>query len=123
MLALALTAFGAALLRELSHPLAAFRLSIAEVERAPQVGRTLHTAGRKPSEAMLADLLAAAQARGLIGGRRAGKNGDASFLHCCVGRSIAAAAVAGRQFAESAGDRTNGSRRRRGATKTSSATK
>jgi len=67
-LALALTAFGVAVLREVSHPtvLAVHRLAIAEVESSPQVAHTLHTIGRQPSQAVLADFLAAAQARGLI---------------------------------------------------------
>jgi AcrR family transcriptional regulator len=65
----ALTAFGAAVLREVSDPkvLAVHRLAIAEAERAPGVAEALNTYARQPNHAALAKLLAAAQALGLIG--------------------------------------------------------
>jgi AcrR family transcriptional regulator len=68
-LAAALTAFGAAVLREVSDPkvLAVHRLAIAEAERAPGVAEALNTYARQPNHAALANLLAAAQALGLIG--------------------------------------------------------
>jgi AcrR family transcriptional regulator len=68
-LATTLTAFGTAILREVSHPkvLAVYRLAIAEAERSPGVAQALNTFGRKPNHAALADLLAGAQSLGLVG--------------------------------------------------------
>ena len=70
MLASTLTLYGSILLREGSHPtvIALYRLAIAEIERSPEVARTLIAAGRDATLAALADLLARAQAAGLIGG-------------------------------------------------------
>jgi AcrR family transcriptional regulator len=68
-LAATLTAFGAALLREVSDPtvLAVHRLAIAEAERSPGVAEALNTYARQPNHAALANLLAAAQALSIIG--------------------------------------------------------
>ena len=68
-LAAALTAFGVTLMREVCHPavVAMFRLAIAEAERSPEVARALTAAGRDPARAALAELLAGAQASGLLG--------------------------------------------------------
>jgi len=43
------------------------RLAVAESERAPEIARTLERNGREANHAALADWLAKAQARGLIG--------------------------------------------------------
>lgn len=63
-----LVAFGTAVLREASDPavVGVFRLAIAEAARSPQVARLLQKAGREPNRAALADLLAQAQAHGLL---------------------------------------------------------
>ena len=68
-LAKVLTAFGAAVLREACDPavVAFFRFAIAQAGRSDQVARVLDTFGRKANHAALADLLAEAQARGLVG--------------------------------------------------------
>ena len=68
-LAATLTRFGTAVLREASAPAvtALYRLAVAESERAPEVARTLDTAGRQANRAALTALLADAQARGLLG--------------------------------------------------------
>jgi AcrR family transcriptional regulator len=68
-LAAALTAFGTAVLREVSDPtvLAVHRLAIAEAERSPGVAEALNTYARQPNHAALAKLLTAAQALGIIG--------------------------------------------------------
>ncbi len=67
-LASTLKAFGASLLREVSHPtvIATFRLAIAEATRSPEVAQTLEVAGREATRRALADLLARAQSAGLI---------------------------------------------------------
>jgi AcrR family transcriptional regulator len=69
MLAATLTGFAINLLREASHPavIAAFRLAIAEAVRAPEMARTLDIAGRDAARGALAELLAGAQLRGLLG--------------------------------------------------------
>jgi len=69
MLAATLEAFGANLLREVSHPtvIATFRLAIAEATRSPEVAQTLEAAGREATRHALTDLLARAQSAGLIG--------------------------------------------------------
>jgi AcrR family transcriptional regulator len=68
-LAETLTAFGAAVLGEVSHPkvLAVYRLAIAEIDRAPAVAEALNTFGRRANHAALTELLTAAQSIGLIG--------------------------------------------------------
>jgi AcrR family transcriptional regulator len=68
-LATALTAFGSAVLREVSDPkvLAVHRLAIGEAERAPGVAEALNTYARRPNHAALAKMLAAAQALGIVG--------------------------------------------------------
>jgi AcrR family transcriptional regulator len=67
-LASALTAFAANLVREGAHPLviATFRLAIAEATRSPEIAQALGAA-RDATSGTLADLLANAQATGLIG--------------------------------------------------------
>jgi AcrR family transcriptional regulator len=64
-----LQAFGAAMVREVSHPsvLGVYRLALAEAERSPEVAQALHRHGRKANHAAISGFLAAAQARGLIG--------------------------------------------------------
>ncbi len=70
-LATALTAFGARLLLEVTHPsvVAVFRLAIAEAIRAPEVARALHEVGRESSRAALRDALAGARSLSLLDGR------------------------------------------------------
>jgi|SRR5579863_547743 len=69
MLAATLTTFGTTVLREVCHPTVTgmFRLAIAEAEHAPEVAETLN-ASRTANRGALADLLAAAQKVGLLGG-------------------------------------------------------
>ena len=69
MLASTLTAFATNLVLEVSHPsvIATFRLAIAEATRAPEIAQALDSAGRDPTRRSLAELLANAQAAGLIG--------------------------------------------------------
>jgi AcrR family transcriptional regulator len=69
MLAATLTAFATNLVREISHPtvIAVFRLSIAEATRSPEIAQTLDSAGRDGTRRALAELLANAQSRGLLG--------------------------------------------------------
>ena len=69
MLASTLTAFATNLVRETSHPtvIAAFRLAIAEAARSPEIAQTLDSAGRDGARRTLAELLASAQSRGLLG--------------------------------------------------------
>jgi AcrR family transcriptional regulator len=64
-----LVEFGTSVLRVVSHPdvLAVHRLAIAESDSAPEIARTLERNGREANHAALADLLAKAQARGLMG--------------------------------------------------------
>jgi AcrR family transcriptional regulator len=68
MLTATLIAFGTTLLAQASRPevLAVYRLAIMEAERAPEVARTLDTLGRTANHAALRDLLAGAQANGLL---------------------------------------------------------
>src|SRR5439155_13275581 len=63
-----LQAFGATMLREVSHPsvLAVYRLALAEAERSPEVAQALYIHGRKANHAAISNFLAAAQALGLI---------------------------------------------------------
>ena len=69
MLAATLNAFAAQLVRESSDPavIATFRLAIAEATRSPEIAQALDSAGRDATRAALAELLANAQADGLIG--------------------------------------------------------
>lgn len=64
-----LVEFGTSILRVACHPdvLAVHRLAIAESDRAPEIARTLDRNGREANHAALADWLAQAQARGLLG--------------------------------------------------------
>jgi AcrR family transcriptional regulator len=68
-----LVAFGAQLLREVSHPtvVGAFRLAIAEAVNAPEVARTLNAIGRDTRRTALREIMADAQAQGLLTGHPA----------------------------------------------------
>jgi len=68
-LAATLMALGESVLRNVSRDevLMLHRLAIAESERAPELARTLEQNGRAANHKALADLLARAQAAGLIG--------------------------------------------------------
>jgi len=68
-----LASFGAKLVGEVSHPtvIAVFRLAIAEAVQAPEVARVLDSAGREASRAALREIMARAQASGLLTGRPA----------------------------------------------------
>jgi AcrR family transcriptional regulator len=72
-LATALTSFGTKLVREISDPtvIAVFRLAIAEAVQAPEVARALNSIGREASRAALREIMARAQASGLLTGRPA----------------------------------------------------
>jgi AcrR family transcriptional regulator len=72
-LAQVLTSFGTQLLREVTDPvvIAVFRLAIAEAVHAPEVARTLDSVGRETGRAALRQLMARAQASGLLDGRPA----------------------------------------------------
>ena len=61
--------FAATMLREVTHPevIAMHRLAIAEAKRSPEIAATLESAGRDATRLKLVDLLARAQAAGLIG--------------------------------------------------------
>lgn len=65
----ALTAFGAATLRALSEPnaVALYRLAISDALRAPAVAQAIDKSGRAATRAALSELLAGAQACGLLG--------------------------------------------------------
>ena len=69
MLGSTLTAFATNLVLEVSHPsvIATFRLAIAEATRSPEIAKALDSAGRDATRRALAELLANAQAAGLIG--------------------------------------------------------
>src|SRR6202007_2237927 len=69
MLASTLTLFATNLVLEVSHPsvIATFRLAIAEATRSPEIAEALDSAGRGATRRALAELLASAQATGLIG--------------------------------------------------------
>jgi len=69
MLASTLTAFATNLVLEVSHPsvIATFRLAIAEATRSPEIAKALDSSGRYATRGALAELLANAQAAGLIG--------------------------------------------------------
>ena len=68
-----LISFGTKLVREISDPavIAVFRLAIAEVVQAPEVARAVNSIGREASRAALRNIMAQAQASGLLAGRPA----------------------------------------------------
>ena len=68
-----LTSFGTQLVREITDPtvIAVFRLAIAEAVHAPQVAQALDSIGREASRAALRQIMARAQASGLLNGRPA----------------------------------------------------
>src|SRR6516165_490631 len=69
MLGSTLTAFATNLVLDVSHPsvIATFRLAIAEATRSPEIAKALDSSGRYVTRRALAELLANAQAAGLIG--------------------------------------------------------
>jgi AcrR family transcriptional regulator len=72
-LAQVLASFGTQLLREITDPtvIAVFRLAIAEAVHAPEVAQALDSIGREASRAALRQIMARAQASGLLNGRPA----------------------------------------------------
>jgi AcrR family transcriptional regulator len=72
-LAQVLASFGTKLVREVSDPtvIAVFRLAISEVTHAPEVARALDSIGREAGRAALREIMAGAQASGLLKGRPA----------------------------------------------------
>jgi AcrR family transcriptional regulator len=68
-----LASFGAKLVREVTDPtvIAVFRLAIAEAVQAPEVARALDSTGREAGRAALRNIMAEAQASGLLTGRPA----------------------------------------------------
>ena len=72
-LAQVLASFGTKLVREITDPtvIAVFRLAIAEAVHAPEVARALDSIGRETSRAALRQIMAQAQASGLLTGRPA----------------------------------------------------
>jgi AcrR family transcriptional regulator len=72
-LAHVLASFGAQLVREITDPtvIAVFRLAIAEAVHAPEVAQALDSIGRETSRAALRQIMARAQASGLLNGRPA----------------------------------------------------
>lgn len=72
-LAHVLTSFGTQLVREITDPtvIAVFRLAIAEAAHAPEVAQALDSIGREASRAALRQIMARAQASGLLNGRPA----------------------------------------------------
>ena len=72
-LAHVLTSFGTQLVREITDPtvIAVFRLAIAEAVHAPEVAQALDSIGRETSRAALRQIMARAQASGLLNGRPA----------------------------------------------------
>jgi AcrR family transcriptional regulator len=68
-----LASFGTKFVREVSDPtvIAVFRLAIAEAVQAPEVARALDSRGRETSRAALREIMARAQASGLLTGRPA----------------------------------------------------
>jgi AcrR family transcriptional regulator len=63
-----LTLFGSILLREICRPsvIALYRLAVAEIDRSPEVARTLIAAGRETTFQAIYDLLAHAHSAGLL---------------------------------------------------------
>ena len=72
-LAHVLASFGSRLVREITDPtvIAVFRLAIAEAVQAPEVALALDSIGRETSRAALRQIMARAQASGLLDGRPA----------------------------------------------------
>ncbi len=72
-LARVLISFGTKLVREISDPtvIGVFRLAIAEAVQAPEVARTLNTIGRETSHAASREVMARAEAAGLLTGHPA----------------------------------------------------
>jgi AcrR family transcriptional regulator len=72
-LAQVLAFFGTQLVREITDPtvITVFRLAIAEAIHAPEVARALDSIGREASRAALRQIMAQAQASGLLDGRPA----------------------------------------------------
>jgi AcrR family transcriptional regulator len=72
-LAHVLATFGTQLVREITDPtvIAVFRLAIAEAVHAPEVAQALDSIGRETSRAALRQIMAQAQASGLLNGRPA----------------------------------------------------
>ena len=72
-LAHVLTSLGTQLVREITDPtvIAVFRLAIAEAVHAPEVAQALDSTGRETSRAALRQIMARAQASGLLNGRPA----------------------------------------------------
>jgi AcrR family transcriptional regulator len=72
-LARILASFGTQLVREITDPtvIAVFRLAIAEAVHAPEVAQALDSTGRETSRAALRQIMARAQASGLLSGRPA----------------------------------------------------
>jgi len=68
-----LAAFGTQLVREITDPtvIAVFRLAIAEAVHAPEVAQALDATGREATRAALRQIMARAQASGLLVGRPA----------------------------------------------------
>ena len=68
-----LASFGMQLVREITDPtvIAVFRLAIAEAIHAPEVAQALDSTGREASRAALRQIMARAQASGLLDGRPA----------------------------------------------------
>jgi hypothetical protein len=66
-----LASFGTHLIREITDPtvIAVFRLAIAEAVHAPDVAQALDSIGRETSRAAMRQIMARAQASGLINGR------------------------------------------------------
>src|SRR5258708_14717926 len=72
-LAHVLASFGTQLVGEITDPtvIAVFRLAIAEAVHAPEVAQALDSIGRETSRAALRQIMAQAQASGLLNGRPA----------------------------------------------------
>jgi AcrR family transcriptional regulator len=72
-LANVLAFFGTQLVREITNPtvIAVFRLAIAEAVHSPDVAQALDSIGRETSRAALRQIMARAQASGLLNGRPA----------------------------------------------------
>ena len=72
-LARVLASFGTQIVREVSDPtvVAVFRLAIAEAVNAPEVAQTLESVGRETSRAALRQMIAHAEAAGLLEGQPA----------------------------------------------------
>src|ERR1700731_4866047 len=68
-----LASFGTKLVREISDPtvIAVYRLAIAEAVQTPEVARVFDSTGRAASRAALREIMARAQASGLLTGRPA----------------------------------------------------